>query len=156
METGVANASMHVNSSLLRVPCNPCNPELGTKFFQFQATRCSRHLSRSNLCLYGECPRDALLLHLKDLNLFLRYVHCSLVVRCYEADKHLLAEGHLNQNQPALQLLEMYSCTYKRYMQPMNCKVDNTEICKELVRIMLLFRSFHRSFPIQFSPVLAW
>jgi hypothetical protein len=68
----------------------------------------------------------------------------------------LLAEGHLNQNQPALQLLEMYSCTYKRYMQPMNCKVDNTEICKELVRIMLLFRSFHRSFPIQFSPVLAW
>ncbi len=103
--------------------CHHCNPELGMKFFQFQA---ARHLLRSSLCLYGECPWDALLLHLKNL---FRGVPCSLVVRCHEAHRHLLGKGHLNQNWPALQLLQMYcSCTYKRYMRHVYCKVDNTDL----------------------------
>jgi hypothetical protein len=103
---------------LLRVRGNPCNPELGMKFFQFRAASCIRHLSRSSLCLHGKCPRDALLLVLKDFNLVFREVRCSLVVRCCEAHWNLLGEAHLNQNQPALQPLQMYcSCKYRRCIQ---------------------------------------
>jgi hypothetical protein len=128
---------------------NPCNPELGMKFFQFQAASCTRHLSRSSLCLYGKCPRDALVLVLKDFNLFFRRVPCSLVVRCCEAHRNLLGEAHLNQNQPALQRLQMScSCKYRRCMQHVSCQVDRY-LQDASTNKPSGFRSFHRSFPIQ-------